>query len=124
MSMHEARLAEFGIPSIDHKPGARYAPAVYETLAKLSRSRTGEEYVQGVREMKAVIETVEPDVIAIEEFFFQAMDACIVLGREFCVLGPGTLREHASNLESLWMKMTEYPALVVTLYAGCRWMVG
>jgi hypothetical protein len=123
MSMHEARLAKFGIPSIDHKPGARYAPAVYETLAKLSRSRTGEEYVQGVREMKAVIETVEPDVIAIEEFFFQAMDACIVLGREFCVLGPGTLREHASNLESLWMKMTEYPALVVTLYAGCHWMV-
>src|SRR5271155_4811604 len=44
IGMPEARLAKFGIPSIDHKPGARYAPAVYETLAKLSRSRTGEEY--------------------------------------------------------------------------------
>lgn len=110
--MHEARLANFGIPSIDHKPGLRYAPKVYETLAILSGSRTGDEYMMGVREVKGVIGEVVPDVVVIEEFFFQAMDACVVLGRESVVLGPGTFREHASNLEGLWTKMTKYPALV------------
>ncbi len=112
--MHEARLVKFGIPSIDHKPGARYAPAAYETLAGLVRSRTGEEYVRGVREMKAVIGIVEQDIIVIGEFLFQAVDACMALGRKFCILGPDTFREHASNLESLCVKMTKYPALVVT----------
>jgi hypothetical protein len=63
--------------------------------------------------MKAVIGSVEPDCIVIEEFLVQGIDACIVLGKELCVLGPSTFREHASNLETLWMKMTKYPALVV-----------
>jgi hypothetical protein len=127
LSMHEARLAKFGIPSVDHKPGVRYAPKLYETLAMLSRSRTGEEYVGGVREMKVVVREAQPDVIVIEEFFYQAMDACIILGTEFVVLGPGTFREHASNLESLWTKMTKYPALVFSyqfFVAGCCWMAG
>jgi hypothetical protein len=113
-SMHEARLAKFGIPSIDHKPGLRYAPEVYETLAMLAKTKSGEEYVQGVREMKDVVKEVKPDVIVIAESFVQAMDACIVLGKEYIVMGPGTFREHASNLESLWTKMTKYPALVLS----------
>jgi hypothetical protein len=81
----------------------------------------GEEYVQGVREMKAVIESVEPDFIVIEEFYFQAVDACIVLGGKFWSWGPGTFREHASNLESLWVKMTKYPALVVIFLCLSMW---
>jgi hypothetical protein len=109
-SMHEARMQKWGILSIIHAPGTKGAAATYEKCALLASTRNGSEYLKNIHDIEKVVKAVTADVIVIDEYFFAGMDVCIKLSKKYLIMGPSTFREHASDLESLWVKMSRYPA--------------
>jgi hypothetical protein len=63
-----------------------------------------------IHDIEKVVKSVTADIIVIDEYFFVGMDACIKLSKKYLIIGPSTFREYASDLESLWVKMSRYPA--------------
>lgn len=111
LSMHETRAKKFNIPNIKHAPTVRDAVRMYGLLQTLSGTRTGEEWVEGCRACEQIIQDVKPDVVVVDSYFHQGIDACRQLAlTNYMILSPVTFREVTSDQESFIKHMYKYPA--------------
>lgn len=83
---------------------------MFEQLAMLIGTWTGEDWVRTCHECQNIIKSVDADRIVVDSYFFIGVDAVRHLGLEYMVLSPNTFMEVGSDQQSLLGSFVKYPA--------------
>jgi hypothetical protein len=83
---------------------------MFNQLAMLIGTWTGEDWVRTCHECQDIIKSVEPDIIVVDSYFFIGIDAVRHLELEYMVLSPNTFMEVRSDQQSLLGSFVKYPA--------------
>jgi hypothetical protein len=79
-----------------HPPGIQGAVFAYQKLLPATfTSWNGAEYMIGYSNCVEIINSVRPDLIAVDPLFSQGVDAAASSGEKFVILSPNTFKGHA-----------------------------
>lgn len=94
-------------------------PHVFSQLPLLMCPWDAQETVSFYQETERIIQEVQPDVVAVDNFLVPALTACRHLGVKFSILTPNSFKEFLSSPE-LFYKLPWYVSrflFIITTYA-------
>jgi hypothetical protein len=111
LSMMEAlaRDPDHNLDDLLVPAGIAGALSMQKTVAALACIWKPEEFIRGYQSCKEIINRVRPDIIVVEGFLAQAVDACNSLKKNFVMLSPNTYRELLASQQSQTHQIWGYP---------------
>ena len=95
--------------SIAHPPGLNGGVKAFRHVLEILMPWSRSEYHQSCLECADIIKDVDPDVIVLDSLLSQAMDACTLVGRRYCLLVPLGLNEVAKYADVNRWRYWTYP---------------
>jgi X-X-X-Leu-X-X-Gly heptad repeat protein len=93
-----------------HPPGISGAIFAYQrVLPATFASWNGAEYMIGYSSCVEIINSVRPDLVAVDPLFSQGIDACTSLGLKFIILSPNTFKDHVIREQPKGGALWKYP---------------
>ncbi|KAK8010012.1 UDP-glucoronosyl and UDP-glucosyl transferase family protein [Apiospora arundinis] len=114
----ELRLEEYN----GLRPGFFNTPKFLRLLLRLTSPWDGPEFVAIFEAVRALIlETVKPDMTAVDPAFSPAATACVHTQTKFCILAPNTIKDFSMPFQPWGQALWRYPALASGLPYPIPW---
>ncbi|KAK7957842.1 Glycosyltransferase sdnJ [Apiospora saccharicola] len=114
----ELRLEEYN----GLRPGFFNTPKLLRLLLRLTSPWDGPEFVAIFEAVSALIlETVKPEVAAVDPAFSPAVTACVHTKTKFCILAPNTIKDFSMPFQPWGQAFWSYPALASGLPYPLPW---
>ncbi|KAI0131800.1 glycosyltransferase family 1 protein [Xylariales sp. AK1849] len=116
-SRPEIRLEEYN----GLRPSFWNTPKFLKLLLLTTSPWNGPEFLEIYDSVAQILETVNPDVIAVDPAFSPALTACNHLGVNFVVLAPNTIKDFSMAFQAGGQALWKYPALASALPYPIPW---
>ncbi|KAG9233188.1 UDP-glucoronosyl and UDP-glucosyl transferase family protein [Amylocarpus encephaloides] len=95
-----------------YPPGVKGALKTYKiTLPIMATAWDGPEYMTGYSACLETLRTMVPDIIVVDPFFDQGLQACKTASRDYVVLSPNTFQEILKKQQPFLHRLCTYPAI-------------
>jgi hypothetical protein len=104
-----------------YPPGIKGAIATYKvTIPALATIWEGPEYMTGYKSCLRILCSVNPNVVVLEPFMCQGIEACETLSYKNVILSPDPFQEVFRKQQPLFKQLLRIPAYVFHIQAGIK----
>lgn len=100
-----------------YPPGIKGASDTYRvTIPAIATTWDETEYMAGLESCIDILRSTSPDLIVVDPFMSQGLEACKALSRNYIVLSPNTFQEICKKQQPMFTQLCRWPACVSYQY--------